>query len=272
MLPHGQKELVSLAARSKVSPTVSVNGWTVDTWAMTDSDVAYAVAVYDAVLAGDLTSTDSISSTLAGQGIDLLSLLSPPGSGRELITRADIAEFTAAASLIAHNGCTVDSMQMPNIPKMSRRKSDSGIDVFDVTLDMNGLPQDLTANERLLLASVKHTLASDTGPLRRDVTNSLTPKELTAAYVTAQLRVLQGRLIQEGVVPNIASRVFLFLNGFPEQQGVEMVGIAVIDPAHHSDLEHGLRLLPAVKGKARFRIIAFPNLANVHSLVADGST
>lgn len=269
MLPHGTGKLSALAAQCSTTAVVSVNGWDVDVWDMTASDVDLAVDVYNEVLAADKTPTDPVIAKLSSQGVDLLKLLGAPGTGLELVTRADIAECAAAASVIAEDGYLTTSMLMPNIPKMARRKSDSGVDVFDVKLASPAAGPDapLGAGERLGLTSVKHTLsAGAAGRLRLDIQYSMSPKvDLSQTYLAAQLRVVEGRLRDGGMPAADAGRVFFFLPDFPDETWVAMCGVAVVDPSLRADMVDQMKNLPTVAGGHKFRIVTFPDLANVHT-------
>jgi hypothetical protein len=265
MLPHGSAKLTALASQCAASPLTSVNGWQVDVWDMSAADVDLAVEIYQAVLAGDVTSGDPVVAKLATQGVDLPKLLSDAGEGLELVTRADIAEYAAAASVIATDGFTVASMLMPNIPKMGRRKSDSGVDVFDVQLDATASGPALVTSERLGLASVKHTLTIAASGLRLAIVKSVSPKhELNQVYLTQQLRVVVGRLQSEGMVVADARRTFLFMADFPDPAHVGLFGVAVVDPSLRDAMVAQLSNLPTVTGGHMFRIVTFPDLANVH--------
>src|SRR5262252_347270 len=131
MLTHGRDELIALAERCVIDHLGEVNGWNVDSWDMENMDVEAAIKVYAAVLTGG--ATDPVIALLATSGLDLTEALNDVAHSRDEITRSDLTELTAAASMIAEPGCNIDYMYMPNVPKMSRRKSDSGVDIF-VTL------------------------------------------------------------------------------------------------------------------------------------------
>jgi hypothetical protein len=265
MLPHGSSKLNQLAAQCLVTPLVPVNGWEADVWDMTSTHVDLVVDIYQAVLTANPTPADPVVLKLGGQGVDLLKLLSGPEQGLELVTRSDIAEYAVAASVIATDGFAVASMLMPNIPKMARRKSDSGVDVFDVNLDPTAAGSDLVAGERLGLASVKHTLTTAASTLRLTIAKSVSrDQELTQSYMTAQLRYVEGRLVAEGMAKDKAVRTFLFLDDFPDPAHVGVFGAAVVDPALRADMIAQLTHLPAVTGGHKFRIVTFPDLANVH--------
>ena len=239
-----------------------VNGWRVEIWALNNADVDAAVAAYEAVLAGG--ATDPVVVLLAKEGIDLELLLVDEESAHDHITRADIAELIAAASMIALDGWATTELHMPNVPKMSRRKSESGVDIFGIRLSEFPDGNDLEADERLGLASVKHTIDSSAGGIRRKLASSVGQSELSKAYLTQQLRVLNGHLRREGFHAEAAARVYLFLRDFPTAPGVEIVAVAVVDPQLKDDLTHQVSLLPASPGGERvFRQILVPGLASL---------
>ena len=266
MLPHGIAELDVLAGQCVVNSLCTINGWDVDVWDMTTDDVDRAVDVYSAVHAAGTTPQDPVVIKLAGKGIDVMNLLAAPGLGLDLVTRSDVAEYAAAASVIATDGFTDQTMQMPNIPKMARRKSDSGVDVFDIKLDsaQPGTSTTLVAGEQLGLASVKHTTTEHASPLRLNIQNSISHKhELSQSYLMAQLRFVHGRLVAEGMAHDKAMRTFLFMDDFPDAAHVGLYGIAVVDPKIRDDMVDQMQNLPTVTGGHKFRIITFPDLENV---------
>lgn len=230
---------------------------------MTTDDVAAAADTYAAVLSGG--SEQVVSGVLAQYGIELESLLLEEDQGKDDITRSDLTELITAASMLAYDGADLDSMHMPNVPKMSRRKSDSGIDVFDVHLDENADADDLGASDRLTIASVKHTVSDSTGNVRWALVHSTTT-ELTVAYMTAQLRVLNGRLIQEGRSAQLAARVYLFLREFPDPTSIKIIAAAAISPANEEDMQHHITLLPVAREDSlrQFRVVLIPGIETVH--------
>ena len=268
MLPHGSPELALLADQCSVTSHNATNGWDIDVWDMTTRDVDLTVDVYNAVLAAGAAPKDPIYAQLAKKGIDVATLLAAPQQGRDLITRADIAEYAAAASVMAVDGFTGQTMHMPNIPKMARRKSDSGIDVFDIKLDAS-LPEGSTSlsdADKIGLASVKHMTAAKASPLRLNIARSISPHhELTHPYLVAQLRFIHGRMVAEGKSAASARRIFLFMDDFPDPSRVGLYGIAVIDPKFRDAMMDQLEHLPNVSGGHKFRVITFPDLENVQS-------
>jgi len=263
MISHGRDELVSLAARCFIDHLPEVNGWQLDRWTLDAGAVDDAVALYAAVLAGG--ATDPVVDLLAASGLDLTALLNDAQHSKDDITRSDLTELTAAASLVADPGCDPDQMHMPNVPKMSRRKSDSGVDIFVVQVREAPDSQDLTDGEHLTVASVKHSVdPKSASGLRWKLDDSLTPGQLSAPYLTSQLRVLNARLRQEGLNSRSASRVYLFLRDFPQPDKVDLFAMGVVDPDLQDNLNHQVQLLPRVHGgNSRFRMILLPGLRDI---------
>jgi hypothetical protein len=103
MIPHGRDELISLAARCSIESLPEVNGWQMDRWTLDEGAVGGAVDLYAALLAGG--ATDPVMDLLAKSGLDLTALLNHAEHSKEDITRSDLTELTAAASLVADPGC-----------------------------------------------------------------------------------------------------------------------------------------------------------------------
>lgn len=235
------------------------DGWSVDSWALEPSDIDRLLDAYRELLVPSCD--DQVQALLHDTGIDLDALLADADGAREMITRADLCELAAAASLLAAGNWPAERLVMPNVPKGSRKKSESGIDILSSTLEPE---QDgaLAPGEMLLLASVKHTLTSAT-TLRTSLVASVL-KELTPVYLATQLRVYKARL--DLLEPRLnTDRVFLFLDGFPDDDHVRIVALAVVDPDMEQDLAAQLQKLPGVpEGVYSMRILYVPGLAGLH--------
>jgi hypothetical protein len=266
MLVHGREAVLALARGCQIQRLSDVNGWHVDLWEMDEANVDAAVDAYNALLAGG--ATPAVLALLNETGLDLNRYLVEDES-KEEITRADLTELTAAASLVAAPGCDVDTMQMPNVPKMARRKSDSGFDVSAVILrDELAEDVDLQDGERLTIASVKHTVGGSAGSMRWKLVYSLS-SELTHQYVTTQLRVLNGKLRREGRTKAAASRIYYFIRDFPRPDIVNLFAIGVVDSDLKHDLTHHVELLPDIgKSERTFRMVVLPGLRTVHERCA----
>lgn len=264
VLVHGRDEIIALANQCNVVSLDAVNGWNVDAWRMDDDDVEAAVAIYEAVLLGG--ATDPVADLLSEAGLDLESLLLDEEREKDDITRSDLTELTAAATLVAAPGCDVDRLHMPNVPKMSRRKSDSGVDIFVAVLRAELENGELKGDEHLTVASVKHSISEDSSGMRWKLADSLSPRELSRPYMAQQLRVLNGRLRKEGLSTRAAARVYLFLRDFPDEYAVDLVAVGVVSPDLEEDLHHHVHLLPTVDSSNHaLRMILMPGLRDVHN-------
>jgi len=132
-LPHAETELIGLSDGCSCTNHRQIRSWDVDDWLLDDDDVDRAVAAYTALLRGD-TDPDA-GEILIQAGVVLDDLLISRPKAVSQVTRADVVELIAAASLLAEDGWPLDTMHMPNVPKMARGKSDSGIDVIAARLD-----------------------------------------------------------------------------------------------------------------------------------------
>ena len=237
----------------------SGDGWKIDSWTLDAGDIDRLLDVYRELLAPSYD--EKVQDLLRDRGIDLDALLVDEENSKELITRADLCELAAVASLLAASGWPAHRLHMPNIPKGSRKKSESGIDAISTTLQTE-VSGDLTADEQLLLASVKHTTSS-AARLRSALVTSVT-EEFTPGYLATQLRVYEERLRQ--MDPDLATdRLFLFLDGFPDAARVRIVAVAVVDPGLEQDLAVRLCNLPNVPdGVYSMRILYVPGLAGLH--------
>jgi hypothetical protein len=260
VITHGRQELVALADGSVVEDQGVVQGWKSSIWRLTADDCQRAVAAYEAILLGG--TDEAIIDLLIESGLDLEALLFD--EGKDDITRADVTEIVAAASMIARDECDVDRMHMPNVPKMSRRKSDSGLDVVDVVLDTEADSLDLSETERITIASVKHTISDSSANLRYALAKSLID-ELTEPYMTVQLRVVNARLQAEGWDVSLAKRIYFFLREFPNPATVTLVAVAAVDTNLEADISHHATLLPEdTVGNKKFRVVTIPEIAHLH--------
>jgi hypothetical protein len=246
----------------QVSRTGGLGGWVIDSWTLRPEDVDRLLEVYRELLIPSYE--ERVKRLLHGRGIDLDVLLADDDRASELVTRADLCELAAAASLLAADGWPVGRLAMPNVPKSSRRRSESGIDVMSTTLAEGD--DGLSAGELLFLASVKHTLTS-ASRLRSELVASVT-EELSSAYVATQLRVYEERL--RLLEPELnTDRLFLFLDQFPHPDHVRVVAVAVVDPDLKRDLTGQLRNLPQVLERVySLRIIYLRGLARLHQKAA----
>lgn len=258
VLPHIQTAVESLAGRCTHENITHGNGWAVDWWELAPGDVDLAVELYPSLLLGGRTV--GVQGLLAAKGIDLDALLFSP-KGKDDITRSDLTEMVAAASIVGRDSWTSAELHMPNVPKMARKKSDSGIDVMGVLLDGRN-EGDLEVGEKLILVSVKHSIQTSTAQLRSNLIKSVTD-DLSRPYLACQLRVLSGDLIREGTSVAQASRVYLFLDFVDDTDIVDVLAVGVVNAEAVEDLRRRLARLPAVDTPKRFRAVSFPGLSGV---------
>jgi hypothetical protein len=261
MLSHARAELQALADGCELEDHGEVQGWPLSIWRLTEDDADAAVAAYAALLSTDVGET--VTDVLNASGIDLDALLYD-ADGKDDITRADLTELAAAATMIAYDDCDADRMHMPNVPKMSRRRSDSGLDVVDILLTDDMDAEDLLNGERLVITSVKHTISDSSGGMRYALAKSLI-EELTPSYLASQLRALNGRLRQEGLDGRLANRIFLFLRDFHKSEFVKLIAVGATSPQIEDDAKHHATLLPLQNDSRKiYRILLMPGIETIH--------
>jgi hypothetical protein len=264
LLIHGKDEILHLATLCKSVDRQSIEEWHVDECHFSEIHVASLRDAYLAVLKGGVDS--QIVAELRKLGVPIDELLVADDDARDLVTRSDAIEIAAIATLIELDDWPTDTLVAPNIPKMSRKKSDSGIDAIAVTLDPeSSRSAPIADHEVLFLCSVKHTLVETTDALRRDLLKSASTSELTAAYLAAQLRVFKGRLESEGM--RDASRVFLFIADFPNSPNVHIHAVAAVDAEKRADFRDQLErfLTTAPSESFHLRTILIASIATLHS-------
>lgn len=260
MLPHGQTELAEMAAQSALVSLKDVNGWEIQEWHLTPDDVERAIVTYQAVLKGDVD--EEMDELLQDLGIDPLGTPALTAQ-RQKVVRADAIEIAAAATLMSHERITVDDLHMPNVPKMSVFKSDSGIDVLGIELDPSetGVPKQ---HERLIIASVKHTITNDSSGMRSLLEKSV-GEDLSGPYMFRQLVTLNGRLIQSGIPKSVARRVMYFLRSTLKNPQVNVVCVAAAAPAPDCDLaEQPAKLTETKAPSMTFRMLFIPGIDTLH--------
>ncbi|MFJ2757370.1 hypothetical protein ACIO3S_17335 [Nocardioides sp. NPDC087217] len=258
MLPHARDEVQALADNCAVVSLESNNGWDVEQWHLTDDDVTRAVAAYQAILSISLD--DELDALLVELEIDRLG--PPPVTKQHAkVARADAIELVAAATVVSVEQTHLDNLYMPNVPKMSEAKSDSGIDVIGVELDPTTTGP-IVAGERLILVSVKHTIQKHASGMR-DLLEKSVDDDLTLAYLYRQLITVNGRMKEQGLGEG-ANRVMHFLGqvGTPNVR-IVCVGAASPTPACNLDDQPSL-LSPSNKPDAHFRMLFVPGLETLH--------
>ena len=269
MIAHIGAQIERLASLCSTVPGSSTNGWTIDVWELSEEAEAALVDAYRVLIAP--TIDDEVRSLLTGEGIDLNLLFFNDGESgesgrRDTVTRSDMIEIAAAASLVASEGASIENIHLPNVPKGSRKQSASGLDVSVIFLDDTGDPTKLGDNERLILCSVKHTVAN-CADLRQKLVRSVTD-DLSVPYLVQELRVLHGRLEERGID---ASRVFLILNsgeaGWSEH--VLMMAVGAVDVSERTDIAGQMDRLPASDpGLRHFRQLLITDLKSLNKRVS----
>jgi hypothetical protein len=194
---------------------------------------------------------------LEDDGIDLGFLLREEERALDRITRSDLSEIAGAASMIAMDGIDPVLMNLPNVPKGTRAVSERGIDIVAARISEGDSDTELGSDERLLICSVKHTVA-DGRDMYQKLLGSLNERALTRVYVTSQLRVLHGRLQERGLD---ADRIWLALRNFPDPRFVTLIGVAAADQPHSDEFASALSGLPEVQpGGHRITRLLIPGL------------
>jgi hypothetical protein len=267
VFPHARDEIIALAEHSNVISLDPVQGWRIQSWALTDADVERAVTAYQALMAVDLN--DELDQLLVDLGVDRLG---PPATTDQhaRVMRADAIELMAAATLIAFDDADVDDLHMPNVPKMAGKKSDSGIDVVGIMLDSE-TSGPIVGGERLVLVSVKHTVDKYASGVRGELEKSVTD-EWPAPYLYRQLTVLHGNMIRAGVRSATAARVFFFLRETLNHPQVRVVCVAAAAPPPHCNLpDQPVQLSQTAMPDAHFRMLLVSDVAALHKkLIPDG--
>jgi hypothetical protein len=267
MLPHARDEINSLAEHSRVVSLEAAQGWNVQEWALTDDDVQRSVAAYQALMAVELD--DELDQLLDDLGVERLG--APATTDQHArVMRADAIELVAAASVIAVDEASIDDLHMPNVPKMSGQKSDSGIDVMGIDLHPGEFGP-IVPGERLLLVSVKHTVDKYASGMRGKLEKSVND-ELSVPYLYRQLKVLNGRMIDSGVSRESALRVFYFLRDTHSHPQVRVVCVAAAAPEPDCNLaSQPAQLVETEMPDAHFRMLYVPGIAALHErLVPSG--
>jgi hypothetical protein len=242
----------------------TAGGWSADLWTFGPAATAELIAGYLALL--EAATDDKVIATLAAQGVSINHLLHEPTVGdRPMVTRSDLSELAAAATIIGGDGYDPDHLYMSNVPKGSRRRSEVGIDLVYVALNPDG-PDMLGDDEGVHMTSVKHTLDGPVGALRRQVVESLPESETcTIQYVGTQLRVLEARIAERH--PHInAQRIFLSILGLRHPPYTYRTGVPVVDTKRRREMaDEGAHLPPVDTNRHHFRVIALDDLAELHA-------
>ena len=211
--------VASPAATCHLVPSASIRGWNIDVWELSDESVAALATAYQRLLRPE--ALGAVLAMLDADGVNTRSIFfSEEGADEDnlaRVTRADMLEIAAAASMLAGDGVPIETLVMPNVPKGSTRQSSPGIDVLASNLDPDGDPEELGPKDVIFIGSVKHTVAN-ISQMRTKLADSVSERDLSVPYLTAQLRVYHGKLHDSGIA---ADRIFLLLKKSP-----------ILDPSH----------------------------------------
>ena len=263
MIPHIHDELLALAELCAVEDLGVRQGWWIDRWEMDDEAVSALVDVYDALLLGGLE--DEIAERLEARGVDIEALLVAEDAARDEITRSDLIELAAAAAAIGIDEWPFERMHLPNVPKGSRRASEHGIDIIATTLNLDSNDDDLTANEVLYIASVKHSI-DNPSDLRLKLVKSVSEQSLSVPYATQQLRILHGRLAQAG---HEVPRIYLFLVNFPDSEHVVIAIAGGVDADLAEDFLAQMDNLPEAAASDHCRHLVVDDIGLLHEKVSN---
>jgi len=255
--------LAALGENCVIAVQDNRNRWRRDHGAISEEGLPLLVAAYTSLLEPGVDA--AVEAALTRSGIDLAALLTAPVGGREDITRSDACELAALSTLHAHDRWPLELLHMPNIPKGSRRQSESGIDIMTASIEVDGPADLLLETEVVYLASVKHTITERNdrlvGDLVKSVTTSLTPE-----YLTCQLRVLD-HVVHSRLPTATRGRVFLVLRDFPRDSHVRISAVAAVDLAQMDNAVAATDELPTVPPDVyQYRVIAIHHLADLHKL------
>jgi hypothetical protein len=237
LIAHVSSELRAIADACNFQERAQQHGWSVDCWCLTTEDTDLIRSAYRALLTPGVLA-DALS-LLVEDGVDVSHVFVGAGGADEdqlaRVTRADMIELAAAATLLAREGVAESTIVMPNVPKRTRAHSAPGIDVLGAIFDTGGNTSSLNPSDRLFVVSVKHSIG-DPGSLRYGLAQSLSQDALTLPYVAAQLRVFHGQLQERGIQ---ASKVMLLLRSeeFLNSRHMKLIAVGAINDGDHEEME-----------------------------------
>jgi hypothetical protein len=255
--------LAELGGNCSITAHADLNGWQRDHCIISDAALPSLIAAYEALLVPDIE--EAVEAALADAGIVLSTLLVAPAGGRDEITRSDACELAAVAALLVHDAWPSELLHMPNIPKGSRRKSESGIDIMTTSLEVDGPVDYLRDTEAVYLGSVKHTTTERNDRLVDALIVSLTAS-LTPEYLACQLRVLD-HVVHTHRPTAPRGRLFLVLRDFPRTPHLRLAAVAAVDLSQLDAALAVTRDLPVVVPEVyKFRITGIHGLPELHTL------
>jgi hypothetical protein len=262
MSGHLAEALPPLCQHCDVCSAPEVKGWKIQLWELTLAAHEAITQAYRDVLQPSATEAEVVAQ-LALEGVDLSALLLDEDGAVDTITRSDMIELAAAASLVTTDGLRPEFMHLPNVPKGQRSVSVPGIDIVAAQVDLGDSSPRLRDDEFVVLCSVKHSIV-DPADLRSKLVASLGPGTLTLPYVASQLRLLEGKLAEAGMN---GSRVYLALaTGIPGAH-VRLVGVAAVDTSMAADLAMQAEYLPQVTDYHCFRQLLVREIASLHERI-----
>lgn len=238
-----------------------IAGWTIDSWTLSPDAITRLRRVYVELI--NPTLEEELIAELRHGGIDVDELFSDAARARDVVTRADMTELAAGASLLEVERVPASHLELSNVPKRSRAASEHGLDCIGFLWIGDDTDARWRSGEQLYLCSVKHTVA-DPDDLRAKLVESLEPKKLSHSYVLAELRVFVSRLDERGIR---ARRAYLALADYPNSTRITLMGIGAVGPAHNSAFLEGLRRLPpAHPARKHVRVLVIDGLDHLHEL------
>lgn len=259
MVVHVEGELLALAATCQLTHVRTSGLLRLDCW-VTDQPAEDAlVDTYSALLAPNEVLEAEANEVLQQVGVDLQGLLLDSDSDRDVVTRSDCAELAAAAAHVSIDDWPVECLHMPNIPKASRRKSDSGIDLMSLRL-LRDAEGPLTNEEAVLLSSVKSR--KDSGSQSVQAALASVSEMLDRPYLAQQLRVFHGHLRQRGVAGNLA-RIFHVL-AETGHSNIRIHAVAVTSAGQHDRADEESEQAEGVEREMKLRGIFINQFADFH--------
>lgn len=256
--------LQGLANECVIESVEYINGWRVEIWDLTDEAKNKLVNSYRMVIFPDI---GDVLNAITEEGIAISRIFLEPDAASPTITRADMVELLAAASMIAVDGAPLHTLMIACVPKASRGFSARGLDIASIHLVSNNIDDPISDGDILFIGSAKHSIAENEGDLRRKLVDSVSDTSLSVRYLGPQLRVLEGRLRQRGID---ARRIYGFLRLIPllDSRHVRIVAVGAVDRDRKSQVRDQMRHLNNSEPLLRtMRLATVPSLSQLHELV-----
>ena len=266
MLSRVLPSLLALADACETTNPVETAGWVTDEWSLSERARERLLAAYRQALVPP--GSEPAVRRLIQDGVDLWSKVRPKVPQHELVIRADLAEFAAAAALLHAGEIQVATLDLANVPKGSARASEHGFDAASLVLDPDGRLDELSARDVLIVGSTKHTL-TDVRSLVDALRDSISDAMWTADEVFAQFRLYYGFLETASVVGR--EKLWLIFAELPDLSHVRLIGTAVVDRDGLDALRGLTQSLPPNRTTRGLRRIGIRDLAGIHRDIDDGS-